>query len=237
MRSKLSMPSDDLAGALFERACRYIIKGGCFMQMEELALAVEKGRMKVVKELVNEALEEGIPVKQILDEGLIAPMGVVGEKFRQNQIFVPEMLVAARAMSAGVKIIEPLFSESGVETIGTVVIGTVKGDLHDIGKNLVAMMMKGMGATVYDLGIDVPDEKFVEKAEEVGADIVALSALLTTTMPAIGDGRLALIPLRGSREVLSYEFECHSDGVYFVYIDAFNGEEVNILYVLDDRTV
>ncbi len=187
MRSKLSMPSDDLAGALFERACRYIIKGGCFMQMEELALAVEKGRMKVVKELVNEALEEGIPVKQILDEGLIAPMGVVGEKFRQNQIFVPEMLVAARAMSAGVKIIEPLFSESGVETIGTVVIGTVKGDLHDIGKNLVAMMMKGMGATVYDLGIDVPDEKFVEKAEEVGADIVALSALLTTTMPAIGD--------------------------------------------------
>ncbi len=157
------------------------------MQMEELALAVEKGRMKVVKELVNEALEEGIPVKQILDEGLIAPMGVVGEKFRQNQIFVPEMLVAARAMSAGVKIIEPLFSESGVETIGTVVIGTVKGDLHDIGKNLVAMMMKGMGATVYDLGIDVPDEKFVEKAEEVGADIVALSALLTTTMPAIGD--------------------------------------------------
>ena len=93
------------------------------MQMEELALAVEKGRMKVVKELVNEALEEGIPVKQILDEGLIAPMGVVGEKFRQNQIFVPEMLVAARAMSAGVKIIEPLFSESGVETIGTVVIG------------------------------------------------------------------------------------------------------------------
>ncbi len=157
------------------------------MQMEELALAVEKGRMKVVKELVNEALEEGIPVKQILDEGLIAPMGVVGEKFRQNQIFVPEMLVAARAMSAGVKIIEPLFSESGVETIGTVVIGTVKGDLHDIGKNLVAMMMKGMGATVYDLGIDVPDEKFVEKAEEVGADIVAISALLTTTMPAIGD--------------------------------------------------
>ncbi len=157
------------------------------MQMEELALAVEKGRMKVVKELVNQALEEGIPVKQILEDGLIAPMGVVGEKFRQNQIFVPEMLVAARAMSAGVKIIEPLFSESGVETIGTVVIGTVKGDLHDIGKNLVAMMMKGMGATVYDLGIDVPDEKFVEKAEEVGADIVAISALLTTTMPAIGD--------------------------------------------------
>lgn len=157
------------------------------MQMEELALAVEKGRMKVVKTLVNQALEENVPVKQILDEGLIAPMGVVGEKFRQNQIFVPEMLVAARAMSAGVKIIEPLFSASGVETIGTVVIGTVKGDLHDIGKNLVAMMMKGMGATVYDLGIDVPDEKFVEKAEEVGADIVAISALLTTTMPAIGD--------------------------------------------------
>ena len=157
------------------------------MDYSELSLAVQKGKSKVVKELVNKGLEEGAPVKDILEKGLIEPMGIIGEEFREGKIFVPEMLVAARAMSAGVKIVEPLFSESGIETIGTVVIGTVKGDLHDIGKNLVAMMMKGIGATVYDLGIDVPDEKFVEKAEEVGADVVCLSALLTTTMPAIGD--------------------------------------------------
>jgi 5-methyltetrahydrofolate--homocysteine methyltransferase len=157
------------------------------MDFEALSTAVQKGKVKDVKALVNQALEENVPVKQILEEGLIAPMGIVGENFRTNKIFVPEMLVAARAMSAGVKIIEPLFSESGVEAIGTVVIGTVKGDLHDIGKNLVAMMMKGVGFDVYDIGIDVPDEKFVEKAKEVGADIVCLSALLTTTMPAIGD--------------------------------------------------
>ena len=157
------------------------------MDYSELSLAVQKGKSKVVKELVNKGLEEGAPVKDILEKGLIEPMGIIGEEFREGKIFVPEMLVSARAMSAGVKIVEPRFSESGIETIGTVVIGTVKGDLHDIGKNLVAMMMKGIGATVYDLGIDVPDEKFVEKAEEVGADIVCLSALLTTTMPAIGD--------------------------------------------------
>lgn len=157
------------------------------MDYSELSLAVQKGKSKVVKELVSKGIEEGAPVKDILDKGLIEPMGIIGEEFREGKVFVPEMLVAARAMSAGLKIIEPLFSESGIETVGTVVIGTVRGDLHDIGKNLVAMMMKGIGATVYDLGIDVPDEKFVEKAEEVGADIVCLSALLTTTMPAIGD--------------------------------------------------
>jgi 5-methyltetrahydrofolate--homocysteine methyltransferase len=157
------------------------------MNYEEISLAVQKGKAKQVKELVNKALEEGAPVKDILEQGLIQAMGIVGEDFRNGKIFVPEMLVAARAMSAGVKILEPLFSESGIETIGTVVIGTVKGDLHDIGKNLVAMMMRGIGATVYDLGIDVPDAKFVEKAEEVHADIVCASALLTTTMPAIGD--------------------------------------------------
>ncbi|MBR1522954.1 MAG: corrinoid protein [Lachnospiraceae bacterium] len=157
------------------------------MDFEALSTAVQKGKVKDVKNIVNQALEENVPVKEILEDGLIAPMGIVGENFSANKIFVPEMLMAARAMSAGVKIIEPLFSESGIEPVGTVVIGTVKGDLHDIGKNLVAMMMRGAGLDVYDIGIDVPDEKFVEKAEEVGADIVCLSALLTTTMPAIGD--------------------------------------------------
>ena len=142
-------------------------------------------KSKQVKELVNAEIEKGSPVEEILNDGLIAPMGIVGENFKQNKIYVPEMLVAARAMSAGLKILEPLMTETGVKPVGTVVIGTVKGDLHDIGKNLVAMMMKGIGATVYDLGIDVPDVDFVEKAEEVNADIVCISALLTTTMPAI----------------------------------------------------
>jgi len=126
-------------------------------------------------------------VKTILDDELIRAMGIVGEKFRLNEIYVPEMLVAARAMAMGLTILEPLLTATGVKPVGKVVIGTVRGDLHDIGKNLVAMMMKGMGATVYDLGVDVSSHTFVEKANEVGADIVYLSALLTTTMPAIGD--------------------------------------------------
>ncbi len=157
------------------------------MDFEVLSTAIQKGKVKDVKAFVNQALEENVPVRDILEKGLIDPMAIVGENFSANRIFVPEMLMSARAMSAGVKIIEPLFSESGIEPLGTVVIGTVKGDLHDIGKNLVAMMMRGAGLTVYDIGIDVPEEKFVEKAEEVNADIVALSALLTTTMPAISD--------------------------------------------------
>lgn len=157
------------------------------MELKELSLAVEKGKVKLVKELVNQALAEGIPVDEILNDGLISAMGVVGDKFRENKIYVPEMLVASRAMSAGLKILEPLMSQTGYEPIGKVVIGTVKGDLHDIGKNLVAMMMKGIGATVYDVGVDVEDPVFLKKAEEAGADVVCLSALLTTTMPAIGD--------------------------------------------------
>lgn len=157
------------------------------MDLNELSLAVEQGKGKRVKELVNQAVSEGMSVKTILDDGLISAMGIVGEKFRLNQVYVPEMLVAARAMSMGMGILEPLLTASGIQPIGKVVIGTVKGDLHDIGKNLVAMMMKGMGAAVYDLGIDVPDRTFVEKAEEIGADIICISALLTTTMPAIGD--------------------------------------------------
>lgn len=157
------------------------------MDLELLSMAVQKGKAKQVKELVNQGIDEGMSIETILNEGLIGAMGIVGENFKQNKIYVPEMLVAARAMSAGLSILEPLLTATGIEPIGKVVIGTVKGDLHDIGKNLVAMMMKGMGATVYDLGIDVPDSAFVEKAEEVNADIVCISALLTTTMPAIGD--------------------------------------------------
>ena len=157
------------------------------MQLSEISQAVERGKRKQVKELVSKALEEGYAVQDILDNGLISAMSVVGENFRTNKIFVPEMLVAAKAMSAGITVLEPLMKNSGVKPIGTVLIGTVKGDLHDIGKNLVTMMIQGIGATVVDLGVDVPDRTFVEKAEEINADIVCLSALLTTTMPAISD--------------------------------------------------
>ena len=155
------------------------------MDLKELSLFVQKGNAKKVKELVNLALEENIDPEQILNEGLISAMSEVGIKFKNNEIYVPEMLIAARAMSAGMQILEPILTASGVKAIGVAVIGTVKGDLHDIGKNLVRMMLKGAGIEVYDIGVDVSAEAFADKAEEVGAQIVCLSALLTTTMPSM----------------------------------------------------
>ncbi len=157
------------------------------MDLKELSLLVQKGNAKKVKELVNLALEEKIDAEQILNEGLISAMSEVGIQFKNNEIYVPEMLIAARAMSAGMQILEPILTASGVKAIGVAVIGTVKGDLHDIGKNLVRMMLKGAGIEVYDVGVDVSAEAFANKAEEVGARIVCLSALLTTTMPAMKD--------------------------------------------------
>lgn len=155
------------------------------MDLNEISLLVQKGNAKKVKELVNLALEENIDPEEILNQGLIAAMGEVGIKFKNNEIYVPEMLIAARAMSAGMQILEPILTASGVKPIGIAVIGTVKGDLHDIGKNLVRMMLKGAGIEVHDIGVDVSAEAFANKAEEVGARIVCLSALLTTTMPAM----------------------------------------------------
>lgn len=157
------------------------------MELQELALAVEHGKRKDVRTLVAQALEEGHDVRAILHEGLIASMDVIGERFGRNEVFVPEMLVAARAMSAGLELLEPLLKDNGVKPLGTIVIGTVKGDLHDIGKNLCAMMLRSIGATVYDLGVDVSAESFVEKAVTYHADIVCMSALLTTTMVSIRD--------------------------------------------------
>ncbi len=157
------------------------------MVLQEIYTAVVNGKAKQVQGLVQQALDDGIAPADVMNEGLIAPMSEVGDNFRDGKIFIPEMLVASRAMSRGLKVLEPYFNDGSVKPIGTVVIGTVKQDLHDIGKNLVATMMRGVGATVYDLGIDVPDKAFVEKAEEVHADVVAISALLTTTMPAIRD--------------------------------------------------
>ena len=150
--------------------------------LEEISSFMQQGRAPKVKELVSQALEEGIPAKDILEQGLLAGMSVVGEKFKNNQVYVPEVLIAARAMNAGVLILKPYLTEEGVEATGTVVLGTVKGDLHDIGKNLVKMMMEGKGLNVIDIGVDVAPEKIVEQAVTHNADIIACSALLTTTM-------------------------------------------------------
>ena len=144
---------------------------------------LQRGRVKDVKKLVEEALEAGMDPKVILNEGLLEGMSIIGGKFKRDEIFVPEVLVAARAMTAGLSVLEPKLVEVGNEPVGKAVVGTVKGDLHDIGKNLVAVMLKGAGFEVVDLGIDVDPEDYVDKAEETGADIIAMSALLTTTMP------------------------------------------------------
>lgn len=153
--------------------------------LTEISQNLQQGRAKVVKELVERAVGEGIDAKVILEQGLLDGMSVIGEKFKKNEVYVPQVLIAARAMKAGTEVLQPLLASSGVKAKGKVVIGTVKGDLHDIGKNLVRMMMEGKGLEVVDLGVDVSAEKFVEKAKEIDADIVACSALLTTTMTEI----------------------------------------------------
>jgi len=150
--------------------------------LDKLQEALIEGRKADVETLVDQALAAGFPTSQILNEGLIAGMEKVGILFKNNEVFIPEVLVAARAMNAALTKLEPLLLKDKVEPKGVVVIGTVKGDLHDIGKNLVAMMLKGAGYKIVDLGADVPAEKFVEAAETHRAGVVALSALLTTTM-------------------------------------------------------
>ncbi len=154
-------------------------------RIPEIAELLQKGRAKNVRQLVTQALEEGEDPKKILNEGLLNGMMSIGERFRNNEVFVPEVLVAARALNAGLAVLEQSLIEVGNEPIGRVVVGTVKGDLHDIGKNLVTMMLKGAGFEIYDIGVDAPAEAFIDKAEEVEADIICMSALLTTTMPAM----------------------------------------------------
>ena len=149
--------------------------------LNAISEALQKGKADEVKNLVSQALEEKTDAKKVLEEGLIAGMDIIGGRFKRNEIYIPEVLIAARAMHAGMSVLEPILVESGVKMIGKIAIGTVKGDLHDIGKNLVAMMYKGAGFDVVDLGVDVPAEKFVQASDD-GADIVGLSALLTTTM-------------------------------------------------------
>ncbi len=155
------------------------------MILDDIKSATIAGQKVQVENGVKRALEEGLSPGDILDNGLIAAMLVVGEKFRNNEIFVPEMLIAARAMQAGVRIIEPLILAGERKYVAKAVIGTVKGDLHDIGKNLVIMMLRGAGWEVVDLGVDVAPEKFVAAVQEHRPQIVGVSALLTTTMPAM----------------------------------------------------
>lgn len=159
--------------------------------MRAIAEALKAGQAPKTKQLVEEALKD-TSAETILNEGLIAGMSEIGELFKQNEVYVPEVLIAARAMYAGLDLLKPILAESGVEPAGVVVIGTVKGDLHDIGKNLVSMMMEGAGFKVVDLGVDVSPEKFVSAVENDGASIVAMSALLTTTMPGMKNTIAAL---------------------------------------------
>jgi len=154
--------------------------------LQEVSAAVETGKSKLVGDLVKKALDEGISPAEILNVGMIGAMSVVGQKFKNNEIFVPEMLIAARAMKKGVEVLKPSLTSAGVKPIGRLILGTVAGDLHDIGKNLVGMMLEGAGFEVIDLGVDVPPEKFIETMKSnPDCKTVALSALLTSTMPAI----------------------------------------------------
>lgn len=149
---------------------------------QEISEALQKGKKKDVAVLVQKALDDGLNPEEILNKGLLDGMEIIGEKFKNNEVYVPEVLIAARAMNEGTVLLKPHLMEKGVKPLGKAVIGTVKGDLHDIGKNLVRLMLEGKGIEVIDLGADVSAEKFYEAYEEQGASIVACSALLTTTM-------------------------------------------------------
>ena len=157
------------------------------MDLKEISVQLQAGKAKIVKELVQQAIDEGVPAQQILEDGLLDGMNVIGEKFKKNEVFVPEVLIAARAMNQGTALLKPLLAEAGVESVGKVCIGTVKGDLHDIGKNIVKMMMEGKGLEVIDLGTDVAPETFIQTAIDQNCQIICCSALLTTTMGVMGD--------------------------------------------------
>ncbi len=152
------------------------------IDLKLISEALQTGDAEKVEDLIKKALIESITPKEILEKGLIDGMSVIGDKFKKNEIYVPEVLIAARAMHLGMDILKPKLIEDGVKNVGKVTIGTVKGDLHDIGKNLVSMMLEGAGFEVIDLGVDVSSEKFIDAVEKYQPDIVGMSALLTTTM-------------------------------------------------------
>ena len=155
--------------------------------LNEISENLQKGKAKIVVELVQKALDEGVSPNEILNDGLLVGMGIIGEKFKNDEVYVPEVLVAARAMNKGAVLLKPHLAAAGVEATGKVVIGTVQGDLHDIGKNLVKMMLEGKGLEVIDLGADVAPETFIQTAIDQNCKVVCLSALLTTTMGVMED--------------------------------------------------
>ncbi len=154
---------------------------------KEISLRLQKGDAKGVKELVQQAIDAGVDAHTILEEGLLDGMSVIGEKFKNNEVFVPEVLIAARAMNMGTQLLKPLLNDSAAAATGKVCVGTVKGDQHDIGKNLVVMMLQGKGLEVIDLGTNVPPERFVQTAIDQDCQIICLSALLSTTMDEMGN--------------------------------------------------
>jgi 5-methyltetrahydrofolate--homocysteine methyltransferase len=157
-------------------------RGGKMIDQEKYYKALSEGKMEEVKELTQKALDGGEPPESILKEGLIKAMDQIGVKFKNNEIYIPEVLIAARAMHAGLGVLKPILAKSTTSTTAKIVLGTVKGDLHDIGKNLVGMMLEGGGFEIVDIGIDAPPEKFIQAAKEQGAKVIGMSALLTTTM-------------------------------------------------------
>ena len=161
------------------------IKGKVMADLNLLSDAIIRGDQSKALELTKAAINEGISPADILNKGLVSGMNTIGEKFKNNEVYIPEVLIAAYAMKAAMTVLEPKLVEAGVQPLARAVVGTVQGDMHDIGKNLVAMMLKGAGFEVIDLGIDVSDKKFVEKAKETNAKIIGMSALLTTTMPSM----------------------------------------------------
>ena len=190
-------------------------------KIESLKQSVINGKRKEVEPVVNELLAEGMDPKKIVEEGLVPAMAIVGERYKNNEIFVPEMLVAARAMKAALAILEPLLVKAGIKPKYKVVIGTVEGDLHDIGKNLVAMMLRGADMDVIDLGVNVPAAKFIEAIEQNSPQLIALSALLTTTMPAMkntvdaihqADGNMVKIMMGGAPITQQFANEIGADG-------------------------
>jgi 5-methyltetrahydrofolate--homocysteine methyltransferase len=188
--------------------------------LKAIAELVQKGKAKEAEAAVQQALKENVPVRDVLEKGLIAGMSVVGEKFKNNEIYVPEVLIAARAMNKAMTILEPALVKAGVKPVAKMCIGTVKGDLHDIGKNLVAMMFKGAGFVVVDLGIDVGPEKFADACKTKGCTLVGLSALLTTTMPNMkavveklkADGLKAKVVIGGAPVTQAYADEIGAHG-------------------------
>jgi len=203
--------------------------------MNALSEFLQKGRAKEVKELVQAALDEGVSAKIILEDGLMSGMSIIGVKFKNNEVFVPEVLIAARAMNAGTELLKPFLVDAGVVSKGTVILGTVKGDLHDIGKNLVGMMMEGKGLNVVDLGTDVTPKQFVEAAISNNANIIACSALLTTTMTEMqnvvkeadsaGIRDKVKIMIGGAPVTTSY---CENIGADYYTADAASASEVAV---------